>query len=121
MGSEPLILAAAPLPFSWYSGTPTLSELLDQPRSIRESCGASTGKDSVSLSSSHSAKSVLGKEFNIAAYQMTATQAASTIPISTDEPVWTVGVSAFNALTSVSFRLEVELEFSTEFYSLTSA
>ena len=120
-GSEPIILAAAPLPYSWASGSPTLSELLDQPRAIRKSCGASTGKDSVSLSSSHSVKSLLGKEFNIAAYQITATQAASSTPISTDEPIWVVGVSAFNALTSISFRMEVELEFSTEFYSLTSA
>lgn len=121
MGTEPLILAVAPLPYSWISGSPTLSEILDQPRCVRKSCGASTGKDTASLSSAHSVKSLLGKEFNIASYQMTATQAASSTPLSSDEPVWVVAVSAFNALYAVSFRLEIELEFSSEFYSLTSA
>lgn len=120
MGSEPLILVVAPLPHSWTSGSPTLSELLDQPRSIRKTCGASTGKDTVSVSSAHTVRSLLGKEFNIAAYQITSTQAASTTPLNANEPVWTVGLSAFNALTAISFRLEVELEFSSEFYSLNS-
>ena len=119
-GSEPIILACAPLPYSWITGTPTLAEILDVPKCVRKTCGASTGKDSVVLTSAHSVKSLLGKEFNIASYQMTQAQAASSTPLNTNEPVWVVMLSAFNGLNSISCRLEVEFEFSAEFYSLTS-
>ena len=121
MGTEPLILVVAPLPWEWIGGSPTLAEICDCPRAVRKTAGGNSGQDKATVSSAHSVRSLLGKEFNVALYQMTATQAASTSAISSVEPVWAVGVSAFNASTVISFRLEVELEYSTEFYSLNSA
>jgi hypothetical protein len=52
---------------------------------------------------------------------MTQAQASSSTPLFPDESVWTVAVSAFNALTAISFRLEVEMEYDVEFYGLDSA
>ena len=120
MSSEPLILAVAPLPYSWASGSPTVSELLDCPRAVRRTAGGNGGQDKAQITSAHTVRSLLGKEYNISTYQMTAAQAASSTPLYVDEPCWTVAVTAFNASSAISYRLEVELEFSTEFYSLDS-
>jgi len=121
MGAEPLILAVSPLPASWSGATPTLAELLDQPRAVRKTCGSSTAQDKCVLVTSVYAKEVLGKEFILSRYEMTQAQAASSTPLFPDETVWTVAVSAFNALTAVSFRLEVEMEYDVEFYGLDSS
>lgn len=121
MGTEPIILACAILPSSWTASTPTLSELLDRPGCVRKTVGPTSGMSNASISASTSAKAVLGKDFLLARFAQNIAQASSSTPIDPDEPVWTVAVSAFNALTAISYRLEVELEYGTEFYSLDSS
>lgn len=121
MGAEPLILAVSPLPASWIGSTPTLSELLDQPKAVRKTCGSSTAQDKCVVVTNASAKEVLGKDYILSRYEMSQAQAASSTPLFPDETVWTVAVSAFNALTAVSFRLEIEMEYDVEFYELDSS
>ena len=120
VGSEPMILACAPLPYSWVTGSPTLSEILDQPSCVRTTVGSSSGIDKGLVVNSASAKRVLGKDYQLAKYQMDITQATTTTPISTGEPVWVVAASSFNSLTAVSFRIEVEVDWNVEFYNLDS-
>lgn len=120
IGSEPLILASAVLPYSWTSGSPTISELMDHPTCVKAVTGASTGQDKCVVVNSASAKEVLGKEFQVARYQVDYTQAVSATPIVTTEPCWIVLVSAFNAASTISFRLEVEVDWNMEFYNLDS-
>ena len=120
VGSEPLILACAPLPYSWVSGSPTLAEILDQPSCVRTTVGSSSGQDKGLVVNASTARKVLGKEYQLAKYQMDITQATTTTPISNAEPVWTVAVSSFNGLTAVSFRMEVEIDWNVEFYNLDS-
>ena len=64
VGSEPLILACAPLPYSWVTGSPTLAEILDQPSCIRATVGSSSGQDKGIVVNHTSARRVLGKEFH---------------------------------------------------------
>ena len=118
--SEPIILAVCPLPYNWVSGSPTLSEIMDDPGVVRTVVGANTGKDTGSISSFTTTKALSGKAYQAAKYQMDSSQAASSTPLYQDEPVWYVALSAFNALSAISYRLEVELEFNAEFYNLTS-
>lgn len=120
VGSEPLILACAPLPYSWLSGSPTLAEILDQPSCVRTTVGSSSGQDKGLVVNASTARKVLGKDYQLAKYQMDITQATTTTPISSAEPVWTVAVSSFNGLTAVSFRMEVEIDWNVEFYNLDS-
>ena len=118
--SEPIILAVCPLPYNWVSGSPTLSEIMDDPGVVRTVVGANTGKDTASISSFTTTKAVCGKGYQAVRYQMDSTQAASSTPLFPDEPVWYVAISSFNALSAISWRLEVELEFNSEFFNLTS-
>lgn len=120
MSSEPILLAVAPLPYSWISGSPTLAEILDTPRCVRATVGGNSGMDKVSISNFASSREVLGKDYQASRYVMDATQAASSTPLNPDEPCWVVCLSAFNASTAISYRLEVELEYNTEFFNLTS-
>ena len=120
VGSEPIVLACAPLPYSWVTGSPTLAEILDQPSCVRTTVGSSSGQDKGLIVNASTAKKVLGKEYQLAKYQMDITQATTTTPISSSEPVWTVAVSSFNGLTAVSFRMEVEIDWNVEFYNLDS-
>lgn len=120
VGSEPLILACAPLPYSWVTGSPTLAEILDQPSCVRTTVGSSSGQDKGILVNSASARKVLGKDYQLAKYQMSYSQATSTTPIDSSEPAWTCLVSSFNGLTAVSFRMEVEIDWNVEFYNLDS-
>ena len=76
--------------------------------------------DRVAITSFFTSREVLGKDYQAAKYVMDSTQAASSTPINSDEPTWVVCLSAFNALTAISYRLEVELEYNTEFFNLTS-
>ena len=94
--------------------------MLDDPGMKRVTVGSNSGMDRVSLTSFTTTKAVCGKSFQAAKYQMDATQAASSTPILSDEPVWYVAISSFNALSAVSYRLEVELQYNAEFYNLTS-
>lgn len=121
MGTEPIVLAVAPLPSSWLASTPTLSELLDRPGCVKKTIGPTSGMSNGTVTAAASAKEVLGKDFLLARYAMTIAQATSSTPIDPDEPVWVVAVSSFNASTAISYRLQVELEFGTEFYSLDSS
>ena len=66
VGSEPMILACAPLPYSWATGSPTLSEILDQPSCVRATVGSSSGIDKGLVVNSASAKRVLGKDYQLA-------------------------------------------------------
>ena len=76
--------------------------------------------DRAEISSFCTAKQALGDEWQITRYNMDATQAASTTPLAADEPAWIVLYTSFNALTAVSFRLEIELEFDVNFFDLDS-
>lgn len=120
MGSEPVILACAALPHSWTAGSPTLSELLDHPTSVRTIVSAYSGMDRGQIVNHASSREILGKDFQIARYQQDYTQATSTTPLVASEPAWVVALSAFNALTSVSFRMEIEIDWNVEFYNLDS-
>lgn len=121
MSSEPILLAVAPLPYGWTAGSPTMNEILDSPRCVRTTVGSNSGMDRVAISNFATSRDVLGKDYQAAKYVMDATQAASSTPLNPEEPCWVVGLSAFNSLTSISYRLEVELEFNAEFFNLTSA
>ena len=121
MGSEPLIFAVAPLPFSWVGSTPTLAEILDAPRCVRTTVGGSTGMDKAEISNAITAKALLGSDVAALRYQQDQARAGSTTPLFPDEPCWTVVLSAFNALNTVSFRVEVELTYNVEYFNLDSA
>jgi len=120
MSSEPILVAIAPLPYGWTAASPTMGEILDHPRCVRTTAGANTGQDRVALSHRITSREVLGKDYQATRYVMDATQAASSTPLNPEEPVWVVALSAFNSLTAISYRLEVELEFNAEFFNLSS-
>ena len=121
MGAEPLIFAVAPLPHSWVASTPTLGEILDAPRCVRTTVGGSTGMDKAEISNAITAKALLGSDSAVVRYQQTQAQASSSTPTFPDEPCWTVALSAFNAVTAISFGFEVELTFNVEYFNLDSA
>ena len=120
VGSEPAILAVAPLPHNWTTGSPTVAEILDQPKCKRTTLSSYTGMDRAEVSAYCTAAEVLGDEFQISKYNMDAGQAASTTPLVADEPTWMILFTSFNASTAVSFRIEIELEFDVKFFDLTS-
>ena len=120
VGSEPIVACIAPLPYDWISGSPTLSEIMDTPRCVRGTTGGSSGMDRLVLNNTSTAREALGKDYQITRYQMDSAQAASTTPIDSHEPVWVVALSAFNASTTISYRIEIEFEWNVEFYNLTS-
>ena len=120
VGSEPIMACIAPLPHDWVGGSPTLSEIIDTPRSVRGTTGGNSGIDRLVLNNACTAREALGKDYQVARYQMDATQAVSTTPLVSSEPCWVVALSAFNASTAISYRLEIELEWNVEFYNLTS-
>ena len=76
--------------------------------------------DKLTLTNAATVREVLGKGYQAVKYQMDAAQAVNTTPLSTEEPVWVVGLSAYNASTAISYRLEIEYEWNVEFYNLTS-
>lgn len=121
MGTEPIILACAILPASWIASTPTLSELLDRPGCVRKTVGPASGASNATVSLATTAKAVLGKDYLLSRYAQNIAQASSSTPTDPDEPVFTVAVSAFNASTAISYRLEIELEYGCEFYALDSS
>lgn len=118
--AEPVILACASLPYNWTSGSPTLTEILDHPTCVRNTVGGNSGQDSRAIVNVATAKEVLGKDYQIAKYQMDFGQATSTTPIYVAEPAWVVAISAFNALTAISFRMQIEIDWNVEFYNLDS-
>jgi len=121
VGTEPIILASAVLPYNWTSGSPTIGELLDHPTAVRTTAGSSTGQDRAAIVNHATSKQVLGKDYQAAKYQMDYAQATSGSPVSLSSPAWTVLVSSFNALTAISYRLEVEMDWNVEFYNLDSS
>ena len=120
-GTEPLILAVAPMPYDFATSTPTVAEILDHPKVVRTAVGPNTGISNGTVTNFATVASVLGKEFVSSRYEMTQAQASSTTPIEASEPAWIVLVSAFNGLTQVSYRLEIEKEYDVEWYSLDSS
>ena len=60
----------------WVSGSPTLSEILDDPGVVRSTCGSNSGMDRVSITSFTTTKAVTGKAYQVSRYQMDAAQAA---------------------------------------------
>jgi hypothetical protein len=120
MQSEPIVFAIAPLPYNWSSGSPTTAELLDAPRSVKSTVSGVGGMDRAQLTNYITSQKVLGEPWQVARYQMDATQAANTTPMFNDEPVWHLYVTSFNSSTGVGYRIEVELEYDVEFYNLNS-
>ena len=120
-GSEPIILAVAPMPYDFATSTPTVAELLDHPKVVRTAIGPNSGASNGVVSQAVTVASVLGKEFVSSRYEMTQAQATSTTPIEASEPAWIILVSAFNGLTQISYRLEIEKEYDVEWYSLDSS
>ena len=120
-GTEPIILAVAPMPYDFATSTPTVAELLDHPKVVRTAVGPNSGASNGVVSAATTVAAVLGKEFVSSRYEITQAQAASTTPIEASEPAWIILVSAFNGLTQVSYRLEIEKEYDVEYYSLDSS
>lgn len=120
-GTEPIILAVAPMPYDFATSTPTVAEILDHPKVVRTTVGPNTGVSNGKIVNAVTVASVLGKEFVSSRYEITQAQAASTTPIEASEPAWIMLVSAFNGLTQVSYRLEIEKEYDVEWYSLDSS
>ncbi len=118
-GSEPIILAIAQVPYDWTSGSPTLSELLDQPFARKTIVGSSTGKDTAQLTVSTTVAKALGNEFQASKYIMNAATASSGVS-DNDQPVYITALSAFNALSAISCRIEYEVEWHVTFFSLDS-
>ena len=121
MSAEPFILAVAPMPYTFAVSTPTVAELLDHPRAVRTTIGASTGQDKGTISSATTVHAILGKEFVSSQWLIDQSQATSTTPLKNDEPAWIILISSFNGLTAVSYRLEIEQEWDVEFFSLDSS
>lgn len=120
-GTEPIVLAVAPMPYDFATSTPTLAEILDHPKVVRTTVGPNTGVSNGTVVNAVTVASVLGKEFVSSRYEITQAQAASTTPIEASEPAWIMLVSAFNGSTQVSYRLEIEKEYDVEWYSLDSS
>jgi len=118
LGTEPLILGIAPLPHNFTTLSPTVAEVLDHPKAVKKATGAGSGMDRVTLVNSATAKQLLGDTWQVAKYQMDYTQATSSTPIVSTEPAWIVVVSAFNSSSTVTYRLEVEMEWDVTFYNL---
>jgi len=121
MSAEPLLIAIAPMPWSFTTGSPTLTEILDHPLCRRKTTGSSSGKDSIVLKHKATSAQVLGNDYQTVRYQLDSTTASNTTPISNDEPVWIVAVSSFNSSTAISYRVEVELDWDAKFYDLDSS
>ena len=80
-----------------------------------------TGMDRAEVTSYCTSAEVLGDNWQITKYNMDVAQAVSTTPLVANEPAWLVLFTSFNALTAVSFRIEVELEFDVKFFDLDSS
>jgi len=120
MQAEPIVFAIAPLPYDWSSGSPTTTELLDAPHAVKSTVSGVGGMDRAQITNYITSEKALGEPWQVTRYQMNAGQAASTTPISSEEPCWHLYVTSFNSLTSVGYRIEVEIEYDVEFYNLNS-
>jgi len=120
MGAEPLILAVAQIPFQFFSSTPTLTELMDQPSCVKTTISGVGGMDKGSVTSVASTKQVLGSAVQGAQFYINQAQAASSTPIDGNEPIWGWAISSFNGTTQISARVEVELEYDCHFFELNS-
>jgi hypothetical protein len=115
MGSEPIELVVATLPYNWTAATPTLAEIVEKAGARRVIVSGSGGMDRASIVKSVSSRQVLGNDYGVMRYEFDLTQANSTTPITTDEPVWMIALSSLNSITSISYRLEVVVEYDYEF------
>jgi hypothetical protein len=115
-GSEPIELVLTTLPYNWTAATPTLAEMVEKSGAKRVIVSGAGGMDRATVSKTVSARQILGHDYASVRYDFDITQANSTTPILSDEPVWMVGVSSLNSMTSVSYRLEVIVEYDYEFY-----
>jgi hypothetical protein len=120
MGAEPLILGLARMPFTFYTSTPTLAELLDHPSAVKTTISGVGGMDKGLVTLTASTSQLLGSAAQGTQFAMTQAQAASGTPLALDEPVWTYVLSAFNGSSNVSARVEVEIEYDATFYDLNS-
>ena len=120
-GTEPIILAVAPMPYDFASSTPTVAEILDHPKVARTAIGPNSGASNGVVTCATTVAAVLGKEFVSSRYEITQAQSVNTTPIEASEPAWIIMVSAFNGLTQISYRLEIEKEYDVEWYSLDSS
>jgi hypothetical protein len=116
LGTEPIEMCVASLPYSYVTGSANMNELVDKPGSRRVTVSGAGGMDRATLIKSVSSRQVLGNEWGLADYDFDAAQANTSTPISADEPAWTIGLSAFNQSTAISYRLEIVLEWDYEFY-----
>ena len=120
-GTEPTILAVAPMPYTFAVSTPTVAELLDHPKVSRTVIGPSSGVSNGTVTNATTVAAVLGKEFVSSKFVIDQAQSVNTTPLDPNEPAWIILVSAFNGLAQVSYRLEIEKEYDVEFYSLDSS
>lgn len=120
MGAEPIILGVSILPIAFPSNTPTLNELLDSPDCSKKTVSGVGGLDKIVITKSTTTAKVLGSSASGVLYTMNQAQAASTTPLSNDEPAWIYGISAHNGTTQISCRVEFEMEYDAEFFSLDS-
>ena len=86
-GTEPIILAVAPMPYDFATSTPTVAELLDHPRVARTAVGPNSGTSNGVVSNAVTVASVLGKEFVSSRYEITQAQSVSATPIVTGKQI----------------------------------
>jgi len=115
-GSEPIELVVAYLPINFTTGTPTMAEIVEKTGSARNTASVSGGMDKIIVRNSASIPRLLGGKQYLADYDFDATQAASSTPISADEPGTVIAYSAFNSSSMISYRIEILLEYDFEFY-----
>jgi hypothetical protein len=120
-GSEPIELVVGTMPFDWVSGSPTIAELVGKVGTKRQVVSIAGGMDRCAITKSVSSKSLLGHEYMLADFDFSYSQAISSTPIDSQEPVWYVACTALNSSTPVSYRIELVVTSDIEFFDLYTA
>jgi hypothetical protein len=115
--TNPLAWAIGVIPFNEFTVGFAPQTLSETPRGKLRIVGPSTGTCVSSLSDTYSAETMYGQPVQSSQYWIDATQAASTIPVSTLEPTHVVSITQAVGGT-YSYYLETRLEYHVQFFDL---
>lgn len=121
LGSFPITLAFATLPYADYTGTTGPLDLIERPRSVYTTIGGNSGVNKGKLYCKYDSVRELGQLTFDKAHWVTSAQAAATAPVDVDAPlvVCSVGASSGGADTC-SFLLTYRVTYHATFFSLES-
>lgn len=119
LGSFPITLAIATLPYADYTGTTSPLDLIERPRAVYTTIGGNSGVNKGRLYHKFDSVKELGQLTFDKEHWVTATQAAATAPVDVDAPLVVCSVGASNGGSDTcAFLLTYRVKYHATFFSL---